>query len=238
MTQTISEAALLAALKSDMNHVSGLIARVTGYHGGPVTTEYLLTASIAREFIEGHYETKVECLTRTLINGLTMRHLGPRPSAFGSKRTDIAVLYGGLIPIALIEVKVGVRTFRKLKDDLDRITTVVGSLKRGYATKVIGAVVFEVHVDGKRRLNSRAALKRAANKIEQAIRNELTRHAAASPGFSFRMSALQAPNGGIAAADEDNDGHATRCHAIIIRDKRPVPPPPQSFAELKQRSNS
>jgi hypothetical protein len=46
MIHQITDAALLATLKEGVKKATDVIARVTDYRGGPVTTEYLLTADI------------------------------------------------------------------------------------------------------------------------------------------------------------------------------------------------
>jgi hypothetical protein len=64
MIKQITDAELLATLKEGVKTATDVIARVTDYRGGPVTTEYLLTADISRELIEQDYQVKVECLNR------------------------------------------------------------------------------------------------------------------------------------------------------------------------------
>jgi hypothetical protein len=82
-----------------------MIALITDYHGGPVTTEYMLTSDIARELIHQNHEVHVEYLNRRMVNGMTMRRSGPPVPKFGSRRTDVAVLRDQIIPRAIVEVK-------------------------------------------------------------------------------------------------------------------------------------
>lgn len=48
----IDENQFLEVLRSGVARTTDLIAKATDYHGGPVMTEYLVTADIARECIE------------------------------------------------------------------------------------------------------------------------------------------------------------------------------------------
>ena len=229
MNQEITEDDLLDALKKGVHRASNLIALVTDYHGGPVTTEYLLTSDIAREFIERHFETEVECLNRNFINGLTASEPVTARKEFGRRLTDIALLYTMMIPLALIEVKIGVSTLRKVEQDLAKITSTIASLKPQFAAKVVGAAVFQVHVRGTSKRKSKQDLQKAANSIEQSLATDLTDYAKTNPGFLFRLEQLQEAHEGIVEVDAESelDGHSTRYHAIIIR-RRTVP---QSLVE-------
>lgn len=161
---------MIVRLKKGVARTSNLIARATEYHGGPTTTEYLLTADIAREFIEANYETHVEFLIRKFVNGITALHPQPSLPRLKGKRTDVVLAYTELIPIAVIEIKIGVASLNGIRVDLDKI------------------------IDLFRRLND-----------------------------------------GISASDEDNDGHATRYYAVIIRDLR-VPKPVKTPTDMKNRN--
>ena len=65
----ISEDALISGLRRGVERTKSLIAHWTDYHGGPTTTEYLLTSDIAREFIEAYYETRHTLFCCNLIKG-------------------------------------------------------------------------------------------------------------------------------------------------------------------------
>jgi hypothetical protein len=257
MVVKIPETSFIAALKEGISRTTELIARATEYHGGPVQTEYLITADVAREFIERDFEVKVECLNRKLIHGLTAakKSHGKRSIArrkLGRKRTDVAVLKDGLIPLAIIEIKIGIRKFgRRLKDDLAKITTTIGMMRADYAANTIGAAVFQVHIPGsKNGFDSTAQLKAKAERVEKTLRADLMRYAKSQSDFEITMHPLQSPDGGIVATDVelDNDGektlgspgHATRYHVVIIRSLRPVEPdtsnPNVRFRELKASS--
>lgn len=74
-----------------------------------------------------------------------------------------------MIPLALIEVKIRVKRVHPIKGYLDKITT-MSLLKAGVAAKVIGAVVFQVHMPGTRNRTYAAEFKAATEKVENALR--------------------------------------------------------------------
>ena len=232
MSFEIPEATFIKHLKKGVKRTIDLMAKVTDYHGGPTTTEYLLTSDVAREFIECHFEIQVEFLNRKIVNGITQ--LLPRPNVprLGSKRTDIALLYTTLIPRALIELKIGVTTLNGIAGDLDKITNTIACMNSTYASKVIGAVVFQMHVDATKKRSNVTALKVEIERKERAIETGLVTYAERNAEFRFRMERLQGPNDGISASDHDNDGHATRFYVVLIRDKRTASPP-RKLADLK-----
>jgi hypothetical protein len=123
----ISDSELISVLRKGVQRSSNLIAQITDYHGGPVTTEYMLTSDIARELIEQNYQVEVEYLNRNMINGMTMRLHGRPRKKFGSHRTDVAVLTVKCVLLAIIEVKIGVKTLNAIKKDLLKITDTAGT---------------------------------------------------------------------------------------------------------------
>ncbi len=215
----IDENKFLEALRSGVARTTNLIAKATDYHGGPVMTEYLLTADIAREFIERDYPVTVECPNRMFVNPMTGLKAAQPRKVLRSKRTDVAIIGDGLIPLALIEVKIRVRKLRAVKGDLNKITTTISLLKAAFAARVIGAVVFQVHIPGTGNRIYADDFKTAAEKVESALRAELDTYAQSRSGFSFEMHPLQSADGGIVGreVEEDGDelawgahGHATR----------------------------
>jgi hypothetical protein len=222
----ITEPQLLDALRAGVDRTRSLIARLTEYHGGPITTEYLLTGDIAREFVERNYETKVECLNRDLCNALTA--LDPRRCAalLRAKRTDVAIVHS-LYPLALVEVKIRVRTLHKVKRDIDKITTTMALMKPAVRACVIGAVVIQVHIPGGERIMYRDQFETLVRAREQRIQSELAEYETRRPDFAFTLQSLQ-PEGGDGivegALEEDasgelawgTHGHATQYHAIMI----------------------
>jgi hypothetical protein len=95
-------------------------------------TEYLLTADIAREFTERDYPVTVECHNRMFVNAITGLKAAQPRKLLRSKRTDVAVIDAGLIPLALIEVKIRVKKHRAIKGDLDKITNTMSLLKANF----------------------------------------------------------------------------------------------------------
>ena len=198
MSWAIAEATLIEHLKAGVNRTRNLIARATEYHGGPTTTEYLLTADLAREFIEADFEIRVEFLNRRLVNGMTARRPSPKKlQPLKGKRTDIVLIYTEMIPVALIEVKIGVATLEGIRIDLDKITDTIQRLNSTYASKVVGAVVFQVHVGTTRKRKSKKDLLAQIKCKEALIKSNLLAYAQANSAFSFRMVPLQGVDAGV-----------------------------------------
>jgi len=243
----ISQRHLIDVLKAGVARARYLVDIATEFHGAEITTEYLLTAAIASEFIEKHRETKIECLNRTLVNAMTAK-TGVSRKPLGSQRTDIVVL-NAMMPVAMIEVKIGVKSLAKIQGDIEKIIDTIALLKPGYASQLIGAVVFQVHVKAtkRKRLTTKAEFRVAVELIEQRIRSALASYAKGRPDYRFQMHALQKKDGGITEraletiGDQTSwgaEGHATRYHAVIIRSTVRRPSPPETIAELKQHSLS
>jgi len=240
----IDENDFLEALKHGVARTTNLIAEATDYHGGPVMTEYLLTADIAREFIERNYPVAVEYHNRMFVNAMTGLKTSQPRKLLRSKRTDVAIIDAGLIPLALIEIKIRVKKLNAIKGDLEKITTTMSLLKANFASKLIGAVVFQVHIPGARNRTYAADFKSAAEKVEKSLQAELSSYAPSRPDFRFTMHPLQSDDGGVVEREIEGygeesawgaHGHATRYHAIIIRSTRPVPPSTGSFADLRRQ---
>lgn len=239
---SISETDFVDALKFGVQRTRNLIGRLTDYHGGAVKTEYLITADIAREFIERGYETRVECLNRHMVNAMTELNGAARKNLH-SKRTDIAIIQDGIIPLAIIEVKIRANKFSRVQQDLNKITSTMSMMQAKFASKVIGASVFEMHIPGSRKRFSVEQLKEAALKIESTFETQLQNYALEKPDFAFSMKPLQPPESGIIGREIESvggqlawsqDGHATRYHVILIRSTRPIPAPPKNITELRK----
>ncbi len=243
MKTKIDESEFLDALRKGIDRTKNLMALATEFHGDEVRTEYLITADIAREFIERDYGVAVECLNRHLVNGLTQEK-GADVGSLRSKRTDVAVVESALIPLAIIEVKIGVSRLTKVKKDLDKITHTIGLMNAKSASRVTGAAVFQVHVGGSRSRYSEQHFRNAAEVIEARLIKEVNEYALTRQGFKFVVHPLQESDGGISARElediGDGDekawgrhGHATRYHVIMIRSTRPIPPPPNTISDLR-----
>ncbi|MER9632226.1 hypothetical protein [Mesorhizobium sp. M0296] len=245
-SQALTDQQLLDALRGGVARSSNLIASITDFHGGPLTTEYILTADIARELIGRHYEAAVEFANRKLVNGLTARKGVNARKILGSRRTDVVVLNDSLVPAALIEVKIGVRSLGKIKGDLTKLTSTIALLKSRYAARVAAAVVYQVHVQGTDKIEWRDQLLPAIQKIEKRLEQELEAYRLIDPSYSFAIHPLQSPDEGITERAIEDDGyektlgahgHATRFYAVLIRSKQVPPPAPRTVAELKAQSD-
>jgi hypothetical protein len=238
----IEERELLTFLRKGVKRSSDLIAQITEYHGGPVTTEYVLTSDIARELIEGRKQVEVEYLNRRFVNGLTMRRTGKALKKFGSKRTDVAVLLNELVPLAIIEVKIGVKTLKGIESDLLKITDTIDALKPQYASRVWGAAVFQVHIAGSKNRYKKAHFKAAIAGTEKTISTGLAAYGRMKSGYAFTFHQLQSKNEGYTARELEfdgeehawgQDGHATRYYAVLAKSKIARPRAPETILELK-----
>jgi hypothetical protein len=224
MLPTIPEDRFVEALKSGVDRTRNLLARLTDYHGGAVKTEYLLTADVAREFIERDYEVRVECKNRELIGGYIGAPGVNVRKILKGKRTDVAIV-SSLYPLAMIELKIRVTNLRHIVGDLNKLTATMACLKPEPARNVIGASVFEVHASDPRHYTEAQYLK-AAQRIEKRIDDQLKTYALTKPDYEFKWVALQADTAGITPREIEfdegggtwgQDGHATRYHAILVR---------------------
>jgi hypothetical protein len=240
-----SGSGFLEALRCGVQRTTDLIARVTEYRGGEVRTEYMITADLAREFMERDFEVMVECLNRRLVNAMIKLKGSTPVKTLRSKRTDVAIVRDGLVPLPMIEVKIGVRRFTRLKGDLDKIATTIEMMRANYAAKVIGAAVFQVHIPGSRNMYHASEFKAAARKVEKTLESDIVAYARLHSNFRFTMHPLQSPDGGVVGRDLEivgNElawgahGHATRYHAILIQSTRPISAPPTTVQELKRQS--
>ncbi|UPT87858.1 hypothetical protein HAP41_0000001460 [Bradyrhizobium barranii subsp. apii] len=248
MQDEFAEADLLSLLKNGVKRSIDLIAHITDYHGGPVTTEYMLTSDLARELIEQNYQVEVEYLNRNFANGLTMRRSGRPIKKFGSKRTDVAVLFNHFAPLAMIEIKTGVKTVRGIAADLIKITDTIDALKPEFASRVWGAAVFQVHIPGSKSRYEEAHFKAAIDETMKLIGKGLTNHAKTHPNYNFRLHSLQAANEGYTPRELEpdgnggfvwgQDGHATRYYAVLIKSKIAKPRLPRTIEELKAYSQT
>lgn len=243
----IDEAGFLKLLREGVARSNDMIALITDYHGGPVTTEYMLTSDIARELIHQNHEVHVEYLNRRMVNGMTMRRSGPPVPKFGSRRTDVAVLKDQIIPRAIVEVKIGVKTLRGILEDLEKITDTIGAMKPQYAVNVWGAAVFQVHIAGGPRRYTEQHLRDAVEQVERTLQTQLKAYASLKNGFQFSFHPLQSDDAGIVPQELEPDGdgmawgrhgHATRNYAVLIQSTELQPGPARTFEDLKALSRS
>lgn len=238
----ISETDFVDALKCGVQRTIKLIGRLTDYPGGAVKTEYLITADIAREFIERGYEVGAECLNRHMVNAMTKLN-GAASKDLCSKRADVAIMQDGIIPLAIIEVKIRANNFSRIQQDLHKITSTMSMMQARIASNVIGASVFEMHIAGSRKRYSVEQIKEAVLKIERAFEKHLQGYALEKPDFTFSMKPLQSLDSGVVGREIESvgnelawgqDGHATLYWVILIRSTRSIPAPPKTIAELRK----
>jgi hypothetical protein len=239
-------------LKSGVKRTADLIADVTDFHGGPLRIEYMLTADIAREFMEHNVPVTVECLYRDLLNTLTQQNkrdrkkntYAKRKKKVGTTRTDL-VLGNELTPFAIIEVKIGTRKLSGVIKDLTKIANIIRLMNARYAAKMVGAAVFQVHLGAKHSRSTKAHFKAAARKLKTQMVSQLRDLGKSNPDFRYRLHALQSADAGIfeqEIEEEDGekvlgrDGHVTQYYAVLMRSTRAAPK--LTFKQLKQESTS
>jgi len=242
MTQ-ISENTFLTALERAIKRLTDLIAVATEFHGGAVTTEYLINAEIAREFIKRGCDVRVECLNRTLVNAVIKTN-GVKPKDdLGAKRTDVAIFTAGFVPLAMVEMKIGVRKLTRVVKDLDKIVWTIKMMRAMYATKMLAASVFQVYVAPTTRRLEVKHFRAEVKKIETRLDADLKVYSQAHSEFTFKLCPLQAENKGIVSPELEVDGdgntqiigrpgHAVRYYAILMRCTRTIPSK-SSIAQLR-----
>lgn len=223
----ISESEFLEILQDGIKRTTDFMAQLTEYHGGPIKTEYILTADIAKAFLAKRHEVRVEKINRHLVNGLTKRKGWKPRRKLGAQRSDVAVTHAGLVPLALVEVKIGVgKSISKIRKDLEKMANVIEFLNPKYAARVRAASVFQVHVAGRATDTTVERLKHKIEKIEKAISKELKEFQRDWPDFAFSLEPLMNElEGFVPTAIEFEDdgskvlgenGHATRYYAVIV----------------------
>jgi hypothetical protein len=253
MNFPIPDYKLLSLLKLGVKRTTDLIANVTDFHGGPLRIEYMLTADLAREFMEQDVPVTVECLYRDLLNTLTQQNKRERKKdktytrrkkKLGTTRTDL-VLGNELTPFAIVEVKIGTRKLNGVATDLSKIANIIRLMNARYAAKVVGAGVFQVHLAAKPSCSTKAQFKAAARKLRRQMVSQLKDLGKSNPDFRYRLYALQSPEAGIfeQEIEKENgekilgrDGHVTQYFAVLVRSTRAVPK--LTFEQLRQESKS
>jgi len=137
-------------------------------------TEYLLTACLLRAALQAHSAARVEALCKRVVNLLTSHASVATRKGFGKQRLDFLIgSYSA--PLALVEVKIGVRSAVKLAADIDKILKTVAYLDKVRAS-VLGAVVYEVHVPGSRKFATNAQFNVAMSNLAMKIQAGLNEH--------------------------------------------------------------
>jgi hypothetical protein len=79
----------------------------------------------------------VEYLNRRLLNALTKRKSCSVRDEFGGQRTDVVVTHARVIPIAMVEVKIGVGgSLGPIRDDLEKIAKTLQCMKAKFAANI------------------------------------------------------------------------------------------------------
>ncbi|MDW9689372.1 hypothetical protein GOB50_30925 [Sinorhizobium meliloti] len=231
MKHQIPEAEFIDILKAGIDRTVSYMAKLTEYHGGPTETEYILTADIARTFLEKNFEVRVECLNRQLVNALSTRKGWMPREPLGSRRTDVAVLRDRLVPQAMVEVKIGVGSkLSPLRRDLAKMANTLECIDASFAARVRAASVFQIYVPGRVTDLTVDRLKRSITQKETQLRAQLEAFAKDWPDLAFQLVALQKPNDGFCTTEiiqEDEttqslgrNGHATRYYAVLLKSVR------------------
>jgi len=215
----MTEDQLLEGLRDGVNLTRDFMAELTDYHGGPAETEYLLTSDIARAFLAKRYPVSVELLNRKCCSLLTSTDAKAARKALKGSRTDV-VVGDPLAPDALIEVKIRIARYSGIVKDLRKLCATITWMTPLRQSKIMGVSLFQLHIAKTTRRSSRADFLKEVRGREAKFVAALKSHAAGFPDFQLTLkSLLQNPDDGIADADEDHDGHATRYYAVIIRHK-------------------
>tara|TARA_R110002110_G_C13444385_1_gene716464 strand:- start:2157 stop:2897 length:741 start_codon:yes stop_codon:yes gene_type:complete len=231
MQGPIQESDFLEILRVGVRRTVKFMGLLNEFHGGPAKTEYILTTDIARAFLARHFEVRVEYLNRHFLNAMTRRRDWQPRQEFGKMRTDVAVVEAGIIPRAIVEVKIGVGgTLTLIKEDLTKIASTMECMKTQVAANVRAASVFQVHVRGRANDLTIHRLMVKVNRIEAKLEAALKNFAMDWPDFTFRLVSLQDQRTGFVATEilqEDDgtqsmgqNGHATRYYAILISSNR------------------
>lgn len=138
------------------------------------STEYLLTACLLRAALQSHERARAEALCKKVVNVLTSSAAAAVRQGFGKQRLDVLVGQY-LAPLALVEVKIGVRSVLKLTSDVDKILTTIDSLDK-VRTPVLGALVYEVHVPGNGKIATIAQFDAEMARLTNRIRSGLDAH--------------------------------------------------------------
>jgi hypothetical protein len=251
MNFPILEDKLISLLKSGVKRTTDLIAGATDFHGGPLRIEYMLTADLAREFMEHNVPVTVECLYRDLLNTLTQQNkkerkqktYARRKKKLGTTRADL-VLGNELTPFAIIEVKIGTRKLNGVTTDLTKIANIMQLMNARYAAKIVGVAVFQVHLAAKHSRSTKAQFKAAARKLKAQMVSQLRDVGKSNSDFQYRLHPLQSADGIFEQEIEEENGekvlgrngHVTQYYAVLMRSTRAVPK--LTFEQLKQESTS
>jgi hypothetical protein len=217
---------ILRLIKAGIKNSNALMNRLTEYHGGPITTEYLLTGDIARALLD-RFDVGVEVHYKHLINIMNSSVGGKL--TFSNTRADVVVRPDVIsTPDAVIEIKIGVTRFRKISNDITRIIRYFNALKPGHFQKSLGIVAFQIYSPAHKDWYDEVKVLAKAHKIEDELKRELAKFSLGYPDFHLRWLSFQSKNSGAASRELEGHpgdpsaswgraGHAIRHHAIIVK---------------------
>lgn len=242
----ISEADLIEGLKAGVLRTRRFMAQVTDFHGGPAETEYLITTDIARAFLDRHQQVRVEALNRDFCNAVASNAARKASASLGLQRTDVT-LGDCLLPSALIEVKIRIRSLGGIAGDLNKMIDTMGWMTPSRHRSLLAASVFQVHTPATKKRWERVHFERAVARIEKQLEQDLKDFAAGKPDFDFRLHRLHDPADGIEdfSLEETEDGllsygqpgHAVSYYAVIVKHRLHGTPGPTSFDDLKAEAS-
>jgi hypothetical protein len=204
-----------------------LMAFQTEYHGGPVQTEYILTADAARSLADRFStDVAVECPYRDLVNPLNAQQL--KKSVFRGTRADVTVKNSLNPPVAVIEFKIRVRRFADIQGDISKISRLLSAFKPNLCDQTLGIAAFQAHVPARENWITKDRVLAKAKIVESKLKADLSTYAAQHPDFTFDWHEFQGPDEGAMGRELDGSpddpdaawgkrGHATRYHAVLIR---------------------
>lgn len=197
----IDENSFIECIKTGCDATSDFMHRVTNYHGGPTATEYILTADIARAFLEKNDAVQVEYLNKNAA-GLNAKPVGGYEMIKNLKniRTDIAIGDDHVLS-ALIEIKIGIKnSLRLIENDLFKMIRTLECIKANHASKILCASVFQTNIIGNLDDNTNIRLKDKIKKREIKWKEQLDKLAGKYCNYNFRLVDLQAEDSGYSIA--------------------------------------
>lgn len=234
---------LLDVLRAGVRETQNFMAELTDYHGGPVTTEYLLVSDLTREFLKRRQDVGVEGLNRRFCNALTSNDPSSAAKALKCKRTDIFV-GGELAPKAIIEVKIRISRYAGIARDLQKIPDTISHMNPNFQRMILGASVFQMHIKPTSYRCKKKHFVPLVEAFEKKLRGDLAQYEDDFTDYSLELKSLMATaTDGIVDQELDEDidgtqtvgrkGHATRYYAIIMKHILYGSTAPSNFSMMK-----
>ncbi len=226
------EEEMLRAVAAGIKETESFTTQKNDFFGDAVTTEYLLTADVAKAlWLRQLQDVRVEFVINNIIH-LLVKAPGVN-FTLGSRRFDVAVLDSAGTPYFAVEMKIRVRSLSgsassgTVEDDLKKIISYLGYLKCPNAQKKLGLCAFQVFQEaaGRRQLEQTT---QSIHRIESSMMAELDAFSKRHPNFEFSWVSFQGPTERIFDDEETTDsddvtpmfgryGYACRYHGILVR---------------------